>query len=75
VKSLHIRNVPEDTVESLKRLARHHHRSLQGELRAILQNAASRAPIDEDQKLHLHTVEIGSRAAWNRDEIYRDDAR
>jgi hypothetical protein len=31
MKSIHIRGVPAETVESLKRLARENHRSLQGE--------------------------------------------
>lgn len=63
------------SVESHERLVRQHHQSLQAELRAILPEAAPRAAIDGKQTLHLHTVETDSRAAWNRDEIYRDDAR
>lgn len=37
---LSIKNVPEDQVESLRARAKQNHRSLQGELRAIIQEAA-----------------------------------
>ena len=36
MKALHIRDVPEITIELLKRRAVRHHRSLQGELLALL---------------------------------------
>ena len=37
--SLSIKNVPEDVVDRLRARARSHHRSLQGELMAILEEA------------------------------------
>jgi plasmid stability protein len=37
--SLSIKNVPEEVVEKLRERARGHHRSLQGELMAILEEA------------------------------------
>jgi len=38
--NLSIKNVPEDEVEKLRARAKQNHRSLQGELRAIIQEAA-----------------------------------
>lgn len=76
MSSIHIRDVAPDTVEALKRLARSHHRSLQGELRAILQRAARMAPVDEGaRKLNLVTVRVGASTSWRREEIYGDDGR
>ena len=40
--SLSVKNVPDETAEKLKMQAKRHHRSLQGELRAILEEAALR---------------------------------
>ncbi|MBT3550427.1 MAG: Arc family DNA-binding protein [Rhodospirillaceae bacterium] len=42
--SLSIKNVPDETAEALKLRAKSNHRSLQGELRAILESAAARGP-------------------------------
>ena len=71
MKSLHIRNIDEPTLERLKRLARNHNRSLQGELRAILIHASRMAPPDyEEDDLKLVTVNTGGGSNWSRDEIY-----
>lgn len=40
--SLSVKNIPDETAEKLKMQAKRHHRSLQGELRAILEEAALR---------------------------------
>ena len=45
--SIHIGHVAPETLHALKRLARSHHRSLQGELHAILERAAKMAPPDD----------------------------
>ena len=74
--SLHIRDVPPETLHALKRLARNHHRSLQGELHTILERAARMAPPDEDvRSLNLVTVKTGHTALWSRDEFYGPDGR
>ena len=73
--SIHIPDVSPKTLRSLKRLARSHHRSLQGELRAILESAARMAPAEAQQRLKLVTVRVGGRATWSRDEIYGSDVR
>ena len=74
--STHIRDIPPATLASLKRMARSHHRSLQGELRVILDRAALLAPPDEDTRtLDLVTVRTGHATSWNRDEIYGPEGR
>jgi len=40
--NISIKNVPEEELEKLRQRARNNHRSLQGELRVILSEAASR---------------------------------
>jgi antitoxin FitA len=48
--SLSIKNAPDDMVERLKQRAARHHRSMQGELMAILEEAVrtSRPPTPDD---------------------------
>ena len=76
MKSLHIRNIDEKTLECLKRLARNHQRSLQGELRTILTNAARMAPPDPgNNEPKLITVKTGVKATWSRKEIYENHSR
>ena len=75
MSSIHIRDVAPETLQALKRLARIHHRSLQGELHTILERVARMAPPDETVRtLSLVTVKTGHTTSWSRDEIYgRDD--
>jgi plasmid stability protein len=76
MKSIHIRNIDPSTLENLKRLARSHNRSLQGELRAILIRAARMAPWDgAEDELRLVTVNTGGKSNWNRDDIYGNQGR
>jgi plasmid stability protein len=76
MKAIHIRDVPAGTIDALKRLARRNHRSLQGELREILENASRRAPPpDAEDELELVTVSTGSRSTLHRGEIYGDTGR
>ena len=76
MKAIHIREIPSETIEALKRLARENHRSLQGELRDILEKASRRAPTsDMDDDLDLVTVRTGSTSTWHREEIYGDSGR
>ena len=76
MKSLHIRDVDELVLDRLRMLARMHHRSLQGEVRAILEEAARRAPRAEaGEELDLVTVATGRVDPWTREAIYHDDAR
>ena len=76
MSSIHIRDIEPATLAALKRLARNHHRSLQGELRFILGQAARLAPMEDDaQTLGLVTVRTGHTASWSRDDIYGADGR
>ncbi|MFP4552057.1 MAG: FitA-like ribbon-helix-helix domain-containing protein [Spirochaetales bacterium] len=74
MKSLHIRDVDERVLDRLHRLARLHHRSVQGEVRAILEEAASFAP-EGAVPLTLVTVDTGQSPSWSRSEMYGGEAR
>ena len=75
MKSIHVRDVDPIVLKRLQTLARLHHRSVQGEIRAILAEAARRAPEDDDvNTLDLVTVEAEISGTFRREEIY-DDAR
>ncbi len=74
MSAVHVTNISPQTILALKRLARSHHRSLQGELRAILDRAARLAPPEPDTRtLDLVTVKTGHTGAWSREEIYGGD--
>lgn len=76
MSSIHIREVEPATLAALKRLARSHHRSLQGELRFILDQAARLAPLEDNtHTLDLVTVRTGLATSWSRDDIYGADGR
>lgn len=76
MKSLHIRNVDDPVLERLRRRAQMHHRSLQGELRAILEEAAELVPDRRTpEELDLVKVSIPEAGSWSREMIYDDDAR
>lgn len=76
MNAVHITRIPPETVSALKRLARSHHRSLQGELRVILERAARMAPAEGDAGvLQLKTVRTGYTGSWRREEIYGADGR
>ena len=76
MKSLHIRNVDDPVLERLRRRAQMHHRSLQGELRAILEEAAELVPDRRmTEELDLVKVSMPEAGSWCREMIYDDDAR
>jgi plasmid stability protein len=72
MKSLHIRDVPEQTIERLKRRASQHHRSLQGELQMVLEEAAKQITFEERSEFSLHTVRTQGVQDWSREGIYED---
>ncbi|HJN43063.1 MAG: Arc family DNA-binding protein [Vicinamibacterales bacterium] len=73
---IHVRDLPKETVAALKRRAEAHHRSVQGEIRAILAEAARASPPDEGYAPILLThVEVGNERTWSREDIYGDDGR
>ncbi|MFO8064123.1 MAG: Arc family DNA-binding protein [Spirochaetia bacterium] len=76
MKSLHIRDVDPWVLQRLRRRAELHHRSMQGELRAILEEAARRTPeSDTIDPNEIITVSVAERGPWNREDIYDDNAR
>ena len=76
MKSVHIRDIPQATLDALKRLAKVHHRSLQGELHAILERAARGAPPPDPGSREWITVDTGeAEATWSRRQIYDADGR
>ncbi|HET7294705.1 MAG TPA: plasmid stabilization protein [Vicinamibacteria bacterium] len=71
-----IRNLDDAVIEALKRRASANNRSLEGELREILQQAAELATSSgRRRRLRLNTVTVGSSSAHGRREIYGDDER
>jgi len=80
MKSIHIRNLDDNTLVGLKRRAARHRRSLQKEVESLLNDAAQMSPAEEpeplSQKLILKTVSTGRpKAVWDRESIYDDDGR
>ena len=76
--ALHVRNVDDAVIERLKRRAEKNRRSLEAELRVILDAAAgkeARPTGRRRRKLRLHLVSVGGSARYGRDEIYGDDER
>ena len=75
MKAIHVRDLHPETLAALKRLARSHHRSLQGEVHAILERAARLAPPERDEGLGLTTVRTAGTSRWRREELYDDRGR
>jgi plasmid stability protein len=76
VAAVHIRDIPREVIEALKRRAARNHRSLQQELKRILfaiaEEEAPKAPLPA---IRLRMSDAPPGSAWRRDEIYGDDAR
>lgn len=76
MKALHIRDVDEMVVHRIGKLARFHKRSMQAEVRIILEEAASRADkLKPDTDDGLILVSVDSAKGYGRDELYGDEAR
>lgn len=80
MKSLHIRNLDDGTLEGLKRRARRHRRSLQKEVESLLSDAARMLPPEASEEaprtLRLNRVSTGNTSSdWTRESIYGDDGR
>ena len=74
--AVHIREVPEEILEALKRRAERNHRSLQKELQHILASVVRDNPhLEELPPLKLHFSTTSSNKRWSREEIYSDDGR
>lgn len=76
MKSILIRDLDPSVYNALKRLADVHHRSMQGELHAILERAVQMAPPETgDEGLDLVTVSTGVKSGWRREDIYGNQDR
>lgn len=75
MKSILIRDLDPEIYGAIKKLADAHHRSMQGELHAILERAARMAPPAKPDELDLITVSTGRTAGWSRKEMYGSDGR
>lgn len=77
--SLNIRNVDDAIVSRLKTRAARHHRSLQGELKTILEEAVSQkreaGAKGGQNKLRLRTVRLGGKVSYSRSTIYENEER
>jgi plasmid stability protein len=74
--AIHVRDIDDAVLEALKARAARNHRSLQGEIRAILEETvrATRAASRKRSKgLHLKTVRVGAPVRYSREVIYDDD--
>jgi antitoxin FitA len=70
--NLSIKNVPEILVERLRSQARQHHRSLRGELLAILEEAVRPQGLTI-QELHYRVKELGISTVGDSVEMLRED--
>lgn len=68
--TLSVKHVPEDVARRLKQRAERHHRSLQGELMAILEEASREPGIDE---LAALASRVGLRTPAESAAFVRDD--
>lgn len=76
--ALHVRDVDDALIAALKERARRNHRSLQGEVRSILEAAALEAhptATRPKRRLRLRTVRVGHPSSFSRDVIYENDDR
>ena len=74
--AVHVRDVPEEVLEALKRRAARHERSLQRELRHLLCSIAKEEPSAEPvPPIALKLSDASPASSWRREEIYDDDGR
>ncbi len=77
MKSIHIREISDETLSGLKRRAARHRRSLQKEIHVLLEEAARMQTSDKSETTHLNlrTVRTGRSDSWSREQIYGDSGR
>lgn len=75
--ALHLRDLDDAVLTALKERAARNKRSVQGEVKTILEDAVlrGRRSPKRAQKLRLKTVSVGSRSSYSREDIYNDDER
>ncbi|MBO0746245.1 MAG: Arc family DNA-binding protein [Candidatus Dormibacteraeota bacterium] len=76
MKSILVRNVPESVMTALRERATRHGRSMQQELRAILESAATdRGPGAPREPINLIMARTPGTSTWRREEIYDESGR
>jgi plasmid stability protein len=73
--AIHVRDLDDAVVDALKARAAKNRRSLQGEVKLILEVAAAENQGSRVGKLRLRTVKVGGKSSFSRREIYEDDGR
>lgn len=76
--AIHIRSLDDAVIADLKARAVRNHRSLQGEVKRILEAAVGRKPpgvSSGGRRLQLRTVRVGRRVSYSRDVMYDDGDR
>ena len=76
--ALHVRNLDDAVIGDLKARAARNRRSLQGEVKSILEASVRRKPRSAPgggRRLQLRTVRVGRRISYSRDVIYGDGDR
>jgi len=71
--ALHIRNVPEETVALLKERAASHGRSLEAELRVVLDDAAATPTARKRRQINWPTLSSGISEPFDRHDFYPDE--
>ena len=71
--AVHIRNVPEETVVRLKQRASAHGRSLEAELRVVLDEAAMAPLARKRRKINWPTYDSGVTRPFDRADFYPDE--
>jgi plasmid stability protein len=76
--AIHVRDVDDAIVDALKARAARNHRSLQGEIRAILEESVRGTEASARRRkprLQIKTVRVGAPVRYSRDVVYEDDTR
>jgi plasmid stability protein len=74
--AVHVRDVPEPVLAALRERAARHGRSMQQELRAILETAAAEpATAEPPAPIHLITTRTRGKTTWRREDLYGDEGR
>jgi plasmid stability protein len=70
-----VRNLDEEDLNGLKQLAQEHHRSLEGEIRLILKEAAGRARAMADYRQRVEAIRagFGQQAFSDSADLIRED--
>ena len=74
--AIHVRDLDDALIVALKERAARNHRSLQGELKSILEEAASTVTSrgrKAGSRLHLRTVRVGRPKTFSREVVYDDE--